>query len=49
MYRWFQLNLSNLDTDVDDVLIPHLPEPAPCMGQVLSRVGANSVSGMDTS
>ena len=46
MYGWFQLCLSNFDTGINNVLIPHLTEPAPCMGQVLSPIGAHSVSGL---
>ena len=44
MYRWFQFYLSNFDTGVDNALIPHLAEPAPYMGQVLSPISTHSVS-----
>ena len=40
IYRWFQLYLSSFETSVDDLLIPHLTEPAPYMGQALSPRGA---------
>ena len=39
LYRWSQLYLTYLDTVVGDVLMPHLTEPAPYMGQVLSPMG----------
>ena len=41
MYRGFQLFLINFD----NVLVLHLTEPAPYMGQLLSPLGAHSVSG----
>ena len=45
MYRWFQLYLSNFDAGIYNVLIRHLTQHAPYMGQVLSSMGAHSVSG----
>ena len=39
MNRWFQLYLNKFETGIDDVLIPHLTEPALYMGQVLSPMG----------
>ena len=45
MYRWLQLHLSCFDTGVEDVLTPHLTEPALYTEQVLSPMGAHSVSG----
>ena len=45
LLRWFQLLLIYFDTSADDVLMRYLTEPAPYMGQVLSPMGASSVSG----
>ena len=45
MDRWFQLYLSNFDAGVNNVMIPDLTEPDPYMRQVLSPMGAHSVSG----
>ena len=46
MHRWFQLFPSNFDTSIDNVLTPHLTEPAPYMGlQVPTSVQAHSASG----
>ena len=45
MHKRCQLLLSNFGTGIDNVLIPHLTEPAPFMRQVLSPIGAHSVSG----
>ena len=45
MYRLFSCISTDLDTTVNFVLVRHLTEPAPYMGQVLSPMGTHSVSG----
>ena len=45
MYRLFSCISTGFDTIANFVLVRHLTEPAPCMGQALSPMGAHSVSG----
>ena len=44
LYMRFHLYLNYFDTRADGVLMPHSTEPAQYMGQVLSTMGAHSVS-----
>ena len=45
MYILFSCISTDFDTIANFVLVRHLTEPAPYMGQVLSPMGAHSVSG----
>ena len=45
MCRLFSCISTDFDTITNFVLVRHLTEPAPYMGQVLSPMGAHSVSG----